>query len=70
VLGDSLADIGEGIGAPPKFVDNLQIWLKSAFGKRFHNRGNVLPHAVQDDHYSCGIIALNTLAHAIFDKPL
>ncbi len=53
-------ETGEGIGAPPNFVNSLQTWLKSVFGKRFHNRGNVLPHAVQDDHYSCGIIALNT----------
>jgi len=50
-----------------KFVDHLQ---KSVFSKWFHNYENVLCHAVQDDHYSCGIIALNMLAHAILDKPL
>ena len=69
-LGDSLLDIGKGSGAPPKFVQLLQVWLKQAFGKRFKNQGNILSHAIQDDRYSCAIITANTIAHAVLDQPL
>lgn len=69
-LGDSLSDTGKGTGAPPKFVQLLQVWLKQAFGKRFKNQGNILPHGVQDDGYSCAIITANTIAHAVLDRPL
>jgi hypothetical protein len=70
MLGDSLSDTGKGLGAPPKFVQLLQVWLKQAFGKRFKNQGNILPHAVQDDRYSCAIVTANTIAHAVLDQPL
>lgn len=67
---DSLKATGAGAGAPTKFVSNLQLWLKSAFSKKFKSRGNTLPHALQDDSFSCGIITLNTLEHAISNRPL
>lgn len=67
---DSLKAIGKGAGAPTKFVSNLQLWLKSAFGRKFKSRGNTLPHAIQEDSFSCGIITLNTLEHAISKRPL
>jgi len=67
---DSLKAVGKGAGAPTKFVSNLQLWLKSAFRKKFKSRGNTLPHAVQEDSFSCGIITLNTLEHAIFSRSL
>jgi len=51
-------------------VKALQIWFKASFGKLFKNRGNYLAHAVQEDSFSCGIIAVNTLEHAIFGQPL
>ena len=70
MLGDSLSDTGKGSGAPPKFVQLLQVWLKEAFGKRFKNQGNILPHAVQDNRYSCAIVTANTIAHAVLDQPL
>ena len=37
---------------------------------QFKNYGNVLPHAVQDDGYSCAIITANQIAHAVLDRPL
>ena len=70
MLGDSLSDTGKGSGAPPKFVQLLQVWLKQAFGKRFKNQGNILPHAIQDDGYSCAIVTANTIAHAVLERPL
>jgi hypothetical protein len=69
-VGNSLQKIGEGPGAPAKFIKCLQIWLRSAFGESFAQRGNVLSHAVQDDYHSCGIITINTLAHAALGKRL
>ncbi|KAF8801615.1 hypothetical protein BYT27DRAFT_7261749 [Phlegmacium glaucopus] len=68
--GDSLYAIGKGSGAPGKIISHLQVWLKQAFGKRFKNQGNMLPHAIQEDAYSCPIIAVNTIAHSVFDQPL
>ena len=62
--------MGKGSGAPAKFVKLLQVWLKKAFGKKFKNQGNILPHAVQDDGYSCAIITANTIAHAMLGRPL
>ncbi|KAF8148090.1 hypothetical protein B0H34DRAFT_669139 [Crassisporium funariophilum] len=69
-FGDSLYGVGKGSGAPTKFIAYLQTWLKQAFGKRFKNQGNMLPHATQEDMYSCSIITLNTIEHAVLDKPL
>jgi hypothetical protein len=69
-LGDSLNEIGKGSGAPTKFILLLQAWLKLGFGKSFKNQRNILPHAVQEDTYSCSIITINTIAHAVLDKPL
>ena len=62
--------MGKGSGAPAKLVKLLQVWLKKAFGKKFKNQGNILPHAVQDDGYSCAIITANTIAHAMLGWPL
>lgn len=62
--------MGKGSGAPTKFVKLLQDWLKKAFGKKFKNQGNILPHAIQDDGFSCSIIIANTIAHAMLGRPL
>ncbi|KAF8797488.1 hypothetical protein BYT27DRAFT_7237241 [Phlegmacium glaucopus] len=59
-----------GGGAPAKFLKKLQIWFKFAFGKSFKNYGNYLPHAVQDDSYSCSIITSNTITHSVFKSVL
>lgn len=48
----------------------LQVWLKQAFGKRFKNQGNMLPHGVQNDGYSCPMFTSNTLAHGVLGQPL
>jgi hypothetical protein len=65
-----LSQTGKGGGAPTKFVGLLQVWLKQAFGKRFKNQGNMLPHGVQDDGHSCAMFTSNTLAHGVLDRPL
>ena len=65
-----MSQTGKGAGAPSKFVVLLQVWLKKAFGKRFKNQGNMLPHGVQDDGYSCPMFTSNTLAHGVLDRPL
>ena len=67
---DSLYAMEKGPGAPTKFITTLQTWLKASFGKWFKSFGNSLGHAVQDDSYSCGIIAANTITHAVLDHPL
>ncbi|KAG0698117.1 hypothetical protein DFH29DRAFT_1003146 [Suillus ampliporus] len=36
----------------------------------FKDCGNTLPHAIQQDSVSCGLFALNTIAHNIFGDPL
>ena len=69
-LGNSLEEVGQGIGVPTKYIKSLQIWFKSLYGKSFKNRGNSLAHAVQNDSFSCGVITMNTIAHAIFQQPL
>ncbi|KAF9481696.1 hypothetical protein BDN70DRAFT_991713 [Pholiota conissans] len=69
-FGDSFRENGKSSGAPTKFIDCLQLWIKSAFGKKFRSAGNTLEHAIQTDSYSCGVIAVNTIAHAIFNTPL
>jgi len=56
--------------APSNFVNSLQTWFETCFGKPFENRGNTLAHAVQDDTFSCGIITINTIEHAIFGRAL
>ncbi|KAF4621774.1 hypothetical protein D9613_012142 [Agrocybe pediades] len=67
---DSLYDNGKGSGIPAKLIEFLQGWLKQAFGKRFKNQGNILPHAVQNDSFSCPIITVNTITHAVLNEPL
>ena len=69
-LGNSLEEVGQGVGAPARYIKSLQIWFKSLHGKSFKNRGNSLIHAVQNDSFSCSIITMNTIAHAIFQEPL
>lgn len=69
-VGDSLHDINQGPGCSTKIVNCLQSWLKNAFGEYFKNNRNSLAHAIQNDMFSCGIIATNTIEHAIFNRPL
>ncbi|EIW76421.1 hypothetical protein CONPUDRAFT_131026 [Coniophora puteana RWD-64-598 SS2] len=57
-------------GASSEVVDALQDWLLAAFGSRFEDRGNSLPHGVQADASSCGICTVNTIAHDLFGDSL
>jgi len=69
-IGDSLNRDQETSTAPSKFVKCLQTWFEACFEGPFKNCANTLAHAFQDDEISCGIIAVNTLEHAIFGRPL
>lgn len=51
-------------------MEKLQWWLCSTFGKTFKEMGNSLAHGVQDNMFSCGIVAMNAIAHDLFSDPL
>lgn len=68
--GDSLYALNKSPGALAIFISNLQLWLKTAFGKRFRTLRNSIHRLVQQDSYSCGIITANTIAHAVLGQPL
>ncbi|KIK39208.1 hypothetical protein CY34DRAFT_14554 [Suillus luteus UH-Slu-Lm8-n1] len=65
---------GNSLDLPPKelkpFIVRLQRWLKLHFRGPFKNSGNTLPHATQKDSVSCGLFAMNTIAHNVFIDPL
>ncbi|KAG2746863.1 hypothetical protein P692DRAFT_20738360 [Suillus brevipes Sb2] len=52
------------------FIVKLQQWLQLHFGRTFKNHGNTLPHSMQKDNVSCGLFAMNMIAHGIFLDPL
>ncbi len=47
-------------------------WLKYDFGGGFANKGDTLPHGMQtfSDVSSCGMYAINALAHELFGDKL
>ncbi|KAG2063596.1 hypothetical protein BDR04DRAFT_1163529 [Suillus decipiens] len=61
--GDSL---NLGAGQFKSFIEKIQRWLTARFNGPFKDRGNTLPHAVQQDSVSCGLFALNTITHNVF----
>ncbi|KAK1222121.1 hypothetical protein PQX77_015048 [Marasmius sp. AFHP31] len=67
VYGDSLA---QDFSPPTGFLLVLRKWFKHTFGRDITVRGDTLDHGLQDDTYSCGICAVNTIAHAVFNDPL
>ncbi|KAF5391500.1 hypothetical protein D9757_002470 [Collybiopsis confluens] len=67
LYGDSLA---ESFSAPTGFLLELRKWFKHAFGRDVSIGGDKLQHARQDDTYSCGVCAVNTIAHAVFGDEL
>jgi hypothetical protein len=67
--GDSRSD-QKTFEAPLKMLQSLQKWLWYAFGRRFREAGNCMAHGRQLDWHSCGIIAPNTIAHAVMGTPL
>ncbi|KAF5384382.1 hypothetical protein D9615_003130 [Tricholomella constricta] len=58
------------MAVPRKFNRKLLKWLSSAFGRCFTDNGNCLPCATQVDGYSCGLLAINTIGHAVSGVPL
>ncbi|KAF4569611.1 hypothetical protein EYR36_009408 [Pleurotus pulmonarius] len=67
--GDSLTGIYTQ--SPLKFMRSLGSWLKDTFGgQRFEAQGDSLTRGSQTDSFSCGIIAVNAIEHAIFGERL
>ncbi|KAF4590802.1 hypothetical protein EYR40_009399 [Pleurotus pulmonarius] len=67
--GDSLTGIY--MQSPLKFMRSLGSWLKDTFGgRRFEAQGDSLMRGSQTDSFSCGIIAINAIEHAIFGERL
>ncbi|RXW12056.1 hypothetical protein EST38_g13798 [Candolleomyces aberdarensis] len=63
---------GDSINRKPsrKLVDGTHTWLKHHLPLRRYTLNNDLVHAKQPDGFSCGIIAINTIKHYLFDVPL
>lgn len=55
---------------PSKFMKALEVWLKDSFNHKFMSKGNSLARGCQTDSFSCGIIAMNAIEHAVFGKHL
>lgn len=53
---------------PDDHREGIQLWLSK------HGLGpfqvGILPHASQDDSFSCGIVSANTIEHSLLSKPL
>ncbi|PPR06307.1 hypothetical protein CVT24_001091 [Panaeolus cyanescens] len=66
---DSLSVFG---GIHSKFHKQLTRWLRFWFGKSFAKSRSKIPfvHARQSDSFSCGIITLNAIEHALSGEPL
>lgn len=65
--GDSLVTC---LGPPVQFFRYLRRWLYDNFCLDVDELGDCLQHGIQQDSFSCGIVAVNTIAHAVFGKPL
>ena len=55
---------------PTRALQALQKWLQIEFGHKFTEHGNNLCHGHQEDATSCGIVTVNTIAHAVFGDDL
>jgi hypothetical protein len=55
---------------PIEFVENLQWWFNKEFGTKFKDRGRTLPSGRQQDGYSCGLYAINMIAHGALGEPI
>ncbi|KAJ7200399.1 hypothetical protein GGX14DRAFT_572153 [Mycena pura] len=62
---------GDGLNwaKPQEFSNALLLWLRLQLGVEFSISDN-LPRAAQTDGTSCGIIAVNTIAHNVFGDSL
>lgn len=47
-------------------IKAIQGWLRREFGRTFDDCGNTLPHGRQNDSFSCGPGAINTIEHNLF----
>ncbi|THH16626.1 hypothetical protein EUX98_g9272 [Antrodiella citrinella] len=67
--GDSL-QVAKNAELPRKLIVALQQWTKAEFGRVFTDKGNLLPHGIQEDATSCGVCSINTIEHCVFGGPL
>jgi hypothetical protein len=51
-------------------IEKLQWWFSRHFGGEFDNRRPSLPHDIRKDHMSCGLFAINTIEHNVFEQTL
>jgi hypothetical protein len=65
--GDSLEDV---MARPTRRIQAVQRWLKFHFGGKPFTEENSLVHGEQPDGYSCAIVTINTIEHAIWGEPL
>ncbi|EJD35279.1 hypothetical protein AURDEDRAFT_175656 [Auricularia subglabra TFB-10046 SS5] len=54
--------------APSSHFDLVELWLSKHGLKGFTRQA--MPHAVQDDAYSCAIVHVNAIAHRVLQTPL
>jgi hypothetical protein len=55
---------------PHNIVDTLQWWLSEQFDDEFGELGGSLDHGLQEDFTSCAFVAVNMMAHRVFNEPL
>ncbi|EJD38381.1 hypothetical protein AURDEDRAFT_172624 [Auricularia subglabra TFB-10046 SS5] len=63
LYGDSLDYL-----APSSHFDLVEQWLSKHGLKGFSRQ--TMPHALQDDGYSCGVVHVNAIAHRVLQTPL
>ncbi|KAG1781443.1 hypothetical protein EV702DRAFT_1041961 [Suillus placidus] len=57
-------------GQYSSFIQKLQQWLTTHFKGPVKDKGNTLPHTIQQDSVSCKLFALNTITHNVFGDPI
>ncbi|KAK7045865.1 Methionine--tRNA ligase, mitochondrial [Paramarasmius palmivorus] len=69
-FGDSLAH--RGMKPPPETVKKLKSWLRHRFSDitTFKDLGDDMEHGEQLDATECGLVAVNTAAHEVFNDDL
>jgi len=55
---------------PKAAIKKLWWWLQKRFENPFRELGDQLVHGKQEDGTECGILAVNTIAHKVFQDPL
>jgi hypothetical protein len=67
-IGDSLHQ--KQTNGLENITTRLQWWFEKRFNGKFINLGPTLPAGRQKDYCSCGLFAINTIEHRVFEYPL